>query len=82
MNVIKTEELKEMLKTGKVHFEFAKRDGTLREAFGTLNMNYIPENMRPSDSSTNRNITTLRYFDLDKNEWRSVSGDTTEVKVL
>jgi len=82
MNVIKTEELKEMLKAGKVHFEFTKRDGTLREAFGTLNMNYIPENMRPSDSSTNRNITTLRYFDLDKNEWRSVSGDTTEVKVL
>ena len=82
MNVIKTEELKEMLKLGKVHFEFIKRDGTLREALGTLNMNYIPENMRPSDSSTNRNITTLRYFDLDKNEWRSVSGDTTEVKVL
>jgi hypothetical protein len=24
----------------------------------------------------------LRYFDLDKSAWRSISGDTKDVKVL
>ena len=81
MTTVNTDELREMLRMGKVHFEFTKRDGSIREVLGTLNSDYIPENMRPIDSST-RKITTIRFFDMEKNEWRSISGDTKEVTVL
>ena len=76
------EELKTMLKSNKVNFEFIKNDRTIREANGTLSEKYIPENMRPkTDASIGRNITTLRYQDLDKNAWRSISGNTENVIV-
>ena len=66
----------------KAHFEYKKRDGTLREAYGTLQYTFIPENMLPKDSLDNHVYKNFRYFDLDKNEWRSISGDTIEVTVL
>ena len=73
------EELRELLRNGKVKFEFPKNDGTLREAFGTLFPKYIPLEFQLKDSS--RNIHTLRYFDLEKNAWRSISESTQVIKV-
>ena len=78
--LVKTEEFKEILRMGKVHFEYTKKDGTLREAIGTLNPELIPGDMKPKDSSTN--ITNTRYYDLDKNAWRSISYETKEINVL
>lgn len=75
------DKLKDLLREGKVNFEYTKTDGTVRNANGTLKMDFIPDTMRPTDSSTYK-FTNLRYFDIDKNEWRSVSGSTTEVEVL
>ena len=53
----------------EVHFVFQKKDGTERRARGTCNLLYIPLNKHPMNTMP---ITTaIRYFDLDKNEWRS-----------
>jgi len=75
------DKLKDLLREGKVNFEYTKVDGTVRKAEGTLKMDFIPETMRPTDGSTYK-ANNLRYFDVDKNEWRSISGSTTEVEVL
>jgi hypothetical protein len=45
--VIKTKRFKKMLEKGKVHFEYTKKDGTLRESVGTRKVELIPENMQP-----------------------------------
>jgi len=81
MKTVKIEELRSILQMEKAHFEYKKRDGTLREAYGTLQFTFIPENMQPKDGD-NREYKNFRYFDLDKNAWRSISGDITEVNVL
>jgi len=82
MKTVKIEELREILQMEKAHFEYNKRDGTLREAYGTLQFAFIPENMQPKDGSTNDKYRNFRYYDLDKNAWRSISGNITEVTVF
>lgn len=78
--IVKTKRFRKMLEKGKVHFEYTKKDGTLREATGTRKAELIPESFQPKESS--EEYVNLRYFDLDKNAWRSISSDTREVKVL
>jgi len=75
------DELKLLLRKKEMNFEYEKLDGTLRKARGTLKSELIPENMQPKDSSTYQ-ATNLRYFDLDKNAWRSISNEVKKVKVL
>jgi hypothetical protein len=82
------EELKEYLKIGKVYFEYTKVDGTKRQAWGTLKNEFIPSYTPPTsvvDVSTGhivRNYTNLRYYDLDRCGWRSVSGSTSLIMVI
>lgn len=78
---ITVDELRNRLHEGEVTFEYTKRDGSIRKALGTLNFEKIPETMQPKDSST-YSATNLRYFDLEKEGWRSIPNDTTEVEVL
>jgi len=54
-----------------VNFSYFKKDGTLRNAYGTLYEKFIPENMRSKDLSAN-NGDNLKYYDLDKKNWRSL----------
>lgn len=49
---------------------FTKKDGTSRTMKCTRNVDMIPEDQRPKNGN-NDSPTTLRVFDLDKNEWRS-----------
>jgi hypothetical protein len=79
--MIKIKKFRKMLQKGKIHFEFTKKDGTLREALGTLNSEFIPMEMQPKEDNLEK-YENLRYFDLDKNAWRSISSDTREVNVL
>lgn len=84
---VKTKKFKKILEKGKVHFVYTKKDGTLREATGTLKYEFIPEDMWPKMDFSEvkdppKDPINLRYFDLDKNAWRSISSDTREVKVL
>jgi len=53
--------------TGIVHFSFQKKDGSLREAYGTLQQDKIT--IPAGDSKPNEAIGT--YFDLEANAWRS-----------
>lgn len=82
MITVKPEELREMLHMGRVIFSYKKKDGSTRGALGTLNMEHIPEEFHPKDSSENIEYKNLRYFDIQKNGWRSISGDINEITVL
>jgi len=68
-----------------VYFSYLKKDGTRRNALGTLNPKCIPDEFR-LDTSINEdkhfNGTNLKYFDLEKNGWRSLSYDVSTVTIL
>jgi hypothetical protein len=81
MTTITLDELKELLREQRVSFEFKKKDGTDRIAFGTLKEEFIPEEKRPKTKSK-RKTTNLRFFDLDKNGWRSVYSGTQTIILL
>ncbi len=59
--------LRDRLLKGIVHFSFQKKDGSLREAYGTLQQDKIT--IPAGDSKPNEAIGT--YFDLEANAWRS-----------
>ncbi|MFW6281289.1 MAG: SH3 beta-barrel fold-containing protein [bacterium] len=73
-------ELREKLQKEEVKFTFTKKSGELREALGTLNYNKIPEDKKPSEDSNDKR-TNLIYFDLDKNDWRSLPKDASTVEI-
>lgn len=56
------------MRTGIVQFFFMKVDGTIRQAFGTLDPHRLPETQgsgrRPAD-------TVQVYYDTEKQEYRS-----------
>ena len=58
---------KRALKKGIVHFYFKKIDGTIREAYGTLNEAYLPYH---AESTRRTNDTVQTYFDTEKGEYR------------
>ena len=82
METVSIDHLKELLLFERVRFQYKKLDGTLREAHGTRQFAYIPENMHPADTSTYFETKNVRYFDLEKGEWRSIGKDVKEVVVL
>lgn len=60
--------LKAQMRTRIVKFYFQKVDGTIREAWGTLN-----ENLMPAITGTDKrakNDTVQTYFDTEKQEFR------------
>jgi len=82
MKTVTIGELHDILQRDRVHFEYKKKDGTLRQAHGTLQIAFIPESLQPKDSQMKREYANFRYFDLDKNAWRSIGSDVAEVRVL
>lgn len=75
------EELRKKLQENyEVNFSYVKKNGEIREARGTLNMNTIPFEKLPKDTSLNR--SNFSYYDLDKNDWRSLSQDASTVELL
>ena len=67
------------LQKGKVHFQYRKKDGTLRKAFGTLAADLLPA---PASSTDTRDSARDRmkrrfpddsvlYYDLDKKAFKS-----------
>ena len=80
MKKVAMNELKEVLQMERAWFEYTKKDGTIRKAYGTLQYAFIPENLHPKDPY--KKYVNFRYFDLEKNAWRSISSDIQEVNVL
>ena len=58
--------LKAVMRTKIVEFYFKKTDGTLRQAFGTLLENRVPETKGTKKTADNCQV----YFDTEKEEWR------------
>lgn len=65
--------IKEHLSKGVVNFSFAKVDtGEVREAKGTLELSAIPAELHPKGTGKHPETTnTVKYYDLDKQGWRS-----------
>lgn len=58
--------LKTALKAKIVEFYFKKTDGTIRQAFGTLMSDRVPETKGTKKTADNCQV----YFDCEKEEWR------------
>lgn len=73
------ERLKELLNTrSMIGFTYKKKNGEVRHAFGTKNLEVIKvvdENAIPSGNGTHKE-GVVSYFDLDKNAWRSFKEDS------
>jgi len=71
LNPVNPQELRSMLNKGTVQFAFKKLDGYLRLALGTTNLEQVPIDSHPKGGTSSPKVVT--YFDLQKNQWRSVS---------
>ena len=70
------ENFRDKLRSGIWRFSYFKKDGTIREAKGTLNPNLIPVEFHPKGNSDAREaFDTFPYFDLEANGWRSFRLD-------
>lgn len=65
-------EFSNMLREGIVDFEFVKKDGSVRQAKGTLVAEHLPAPKADSDSKTRKtNENVMVYFDMEKKAFRS-----------
>ena len=83
MGVIKAQMidlLKEKLRNGVAHFLYIKKDGSLREAFGTTNA-AVAAKYTNGNGISREYFKTTAYFDIEKGEWRSFRWESL-VKVF
>lgn len=66
----KESHLKQQLLCGAVHFAYRKNNGELRIAYGTRNLETIPEDNHPKGTGASP-VQTYSYYDLRANGWRS-----------
>lgn len=64
------EQLKGKLRNGVAHFVFIKKNGEVREAFGTTNATVAAKYTNGNGISRDCFKTTA-FFDIEKGEWRS-----------
>lgn len=70
--------LRKKLGEGVVTFAFVKKDGTLRKAAGTTNLEKIPTRLWPvMDDMKERkqNDAVVTFFDADKGAWRCCKAE-------
>lgn len=65
--------LRSALFAGATRFTFQKQDGDVREAYGTLNPDLFQYEYKGSERA--ESPTAIKYFDLDKNAWRSFRAE-------
>ena len=66
------EEFSKMLHEGIVDFQFTKKDGSVRNAKGTLLAEHLPAPKADSDCKPRKqNENVLVYFDMEKGSFRS-----------
>lgn len=68
--------LKSMLSKGNVKFTYKKKNGETREAIGTTNkraLDRIGIEFKNNDSNPDKSKSVVCYYDIEKNEWRSLS---------
>lgn len=74
------EALKEKLRNGVAHFIFIKKNGEVREAFGTTNA-AVAAKYTNGNGISREYFKTTAYFDIEKGEWRSFRWESL-VKVF
>lgn len=74
------ESLKEKLRNGVAHFIFIKKNGEVREAFGTTNA-AVARKYTNGRGCSRELFSTTAYFDIEKGEWRSFRWESI-VKVF
>lgn len=74
------ENLKEKLRNGVAHFIFVKKNGEVREAFGTTNA-AVATKYTNGNGISREYFKTTAYFDIEKGEWRSFRWESI-VKVF
>lgn len=62
---------RELLSKCVVKFQFQKVDSTIREAVGTTNLKFIPEDKHPKNPLAVSG-NTIPYYDLESGEWKSM----------
>lgn len=63
--------LKQKMLKGIVKFYYRKVDGTIREAYGTLKSELLPEASTSTEPKRATNDTVFTYFDTEKQQYRS-----------
>ena len=66
--------LKVKLSEGATKFAFVKKDGSVRIALGTTNLQIVPRDKHPKGNKASDKVVT--FFDLEKQAWRSLSNET------
>ena len=74
------EDLKHKLRTGVAHFVFIKKNGEVREAFGTTNAS-VAAKYTNGNGVSREFFKTTAYFDIEKSSWRSFRWESI-VKVF
>lgn len=64
------ENLKKQMRNGLAHFIYLKKDGSIREAFGTTNKALVTKYINGNGVSREHYATTA-YFDVEVGAWRS-----------
>ena len=79
--VLRFNDVYDMLREGITHFWFRKGDGSLRSAYGTLDMTIVERHggVPKEKESEDRPINgTVSYFDLEKDAWRCFKADAVQ----
>lgn len=74
------EVLKEKLRNGVAHFVFVKKNGEVREAFGTTNA-AVAAKYTNGNGISREYFKTTAYFDIERGKWRSFRWESI-VKVF
>lgn len=74
------ENLKDKLRNGVAHFVFIKKNGEVREAFGTTNA-AVARKYTNGRGRSREVFKTTAFFDIEKGEWRSFRWESI-VKVF
>lgn len=73
-------ELKNKLRSGVAHFIFIKKNGEVREAYGTTNAS-VAAKYTNGNGCSRECFKTTAYFDIEKGKWRSFRWESI-VKVF
>lgn len=67
------EQFKQNLRNGAIKFTYKKKDGTIRQAVGTLDKRLLPQTIRTWKRKTNRRIprNSVVYYDMTSQGIRS-----------
>ena len=68
-------ELKQELHKREVKFSYWKKDGSIREAKGTLNSEIYGKDNEPTGTGRPVPENQVRYYDLDAQGWRSLLSE-------